>query len=148
MVRGLGSFGGSGARGQSTGIREAAGGSKRCREEEFARAVEAAEKGEDALGEAAELVDPRVEKRLAKKKRVAWSSSGSDDDTSTRYDVMLSPHAFLAADQCTTTCEPLSFGSDQRSSWSAGCSVKNPSPAESQKPISMAPVAAAWGSLR
>ena len=78
----------------------------------------------------------------APKKRVAWSSSGSDDDTSTRYDVMLRPHAFLAADQCTTTCEPLSFGSDQRSSWSAGCSVKNPLPAESQKPISMAPAAA------
>ena len=37
------------------------------------RAVEAAEKGEDALGEAAELVDPRVEKRLAKKKRVAYA---------------------------------------------------------------------------
>ena len=37
------------------------------------RAVEAAENGEEGLGEAAERADPRVEKRLAKKKRVAYA---------------------------------------------------------------------------
>ena len=37
------------------------------------RLVEAEENGEDALGEATEGLDPRTEKRLAKKKRVAYA---------------------------------------------------------------------------
>lgn len=37
------------------------------------RLVEAEENGEDALGEATEGLDPRMEKRLAKKKRVAYA---------------------------------------------------------------------------
>ena len=70
------------------------------------------------------------------KMRAKKESTGTEVETSTKYDETLRPHTRRSGRQSITRCEPLSYGKFHRSRWSAGCSRKKPLPSEAQKPTS------------
>ena len=68
------------------------------------------------------------------KMRAKKESTGTEVETSTKYDETLRPHTRRSGRQSIKRCEPLSYGKFHRSRWSAGCSRKKPLPSEAQKP--------------